>query len=226
MREPIQITRSGAVANATPDALQELQRHFAKSHCILLPSLIDPGILEIVLERISKGQFATHQYKHVGTESRLPDDSSVSTLDFLMNVPAFLKLMERVTSCAPIALFSGRIYRMAPDEGHHFDWHADMETGDPRLLALSLNLSPEPFEGGELEMRETETKRVIHRVRNTGLGDAIVFRVAAFLEHRVAPVRGTVPKTAYTGWFRPRSSDYPADFHNLVRSVENQPNND
>jgi hypothetical protein len=220
MREPIQITRSGAVKNADPGALEELQQEFAKNHCILLPSLIDPAIFEFVVDSVAKASFVAREYKDVGTEKRLPGEVSTSSLDFLMNVPRFLQIIERVTCCEKIALFYGRIYQMTAAEGHQFNWHDDMESGDPRLLGLSLNLSREPFEGGELEIREMDSQRVVHKVRNTGLGDAIIFRIAANLEHRVAPVRGVNSKIAYAGWFRPTSREYPAGFHNLLRSGE------
>jgi hypothetical protein len=52
------------------------------------------------------------------------------------------------------------------------------------------------------------------RFVNKGFGDAIVFRIGGNLEHRVAPVRGAVPKIAFAGWFRPSE----ASFHPAHRS--------
>jgi hypothetical protein len=39
-------------------------------------------------------------------------------------------------------------------------------------------------------------------VANTGPGDALLFRIARHLTHRVTPVDGTADKTAFAGWFR------------------------
>jgi hypothetical protein len=42
----------------------------------------------------------------------------------------------------------------------------------------------------------------LQEVTNTGLGDAIVFRLSDDLQHRINEVRGAQPKTAFAGWFR------------------------
>ena len=53
---------------------------------------------------------------------------------------------------------------------------------------------------------------MIHEVANTGLGDAVVFRVSRTLEHRNTKIRGKVAKTAFSGWF--------ADADGLVDTFE------
>jgi Rps23 Pro-64 3,4-dihydroxylase Tpa1-like proline 4-hydroxylase len=78
---------------------------------------------------------------------------------------------------------------------------------------MSLNLSPEPFEGGALQIRETDSKKILFEIANTGLGNAVVFRVDPRLEHRVSPVAGKVPRTAFAGWFFAGE----CDFHTIVR---------
>ena len=40
------------------------------------------------------------------------------------------------------------------------------------------------------------------QVANTGLGDAIIFRLRSDLEHLATDVEGTIEKTAFAGWFR------------------------
>lgn len=213
MPEPIQLTRSGAVVNASPHEIQDLQQQFAEHHCILLPRLIEPFIMGIVAEQVSKARFVPREHKGVGLESWIPNDASVGTLRFMMNTPEFLRFIEHVTSIGPVGGFDGRIYRMAVGEGHYDSWHNDM-AAEIRLLTLSLNLSREAYEGGELEIRDVNSKQTLFRIANTGFGDAIVFRISHQLEHRVAPVLGTAPKTAYAGWFGPS----PADFLVGVRS--------
>jgi len=210
----IQLTKRGVILQPAPGWIEGLQKDFAEHQCILLPRLIDTDIMQFIYVQMGNARFLPREYKGIGLETYLPSDASVSTLHFIMNSPEFLRLVERVTSCGPIGLFWGRIYRMEPTEGHYTSWHDDVIEGDPRLLALSLNLSPEAFAGGELELRDEKSKQLFCRIANTGFGDAIIFRIAATLEHRVEPVRGTIPKTAYAGWFRP----YKANLHGLLRS--------
>lgn len=217
MPEPVQLGRAGAIINAGARVVEDLQRQFAERHCILLPRLIDRAILDVVLEQVGKAQFVPREHEHIGTETWVPSNVSVATLNFLTNTPPFVRFVERVTGCDPIGIFSGRIYRMPPTEGHQFDWHDDNVSEDHRMLVLSLNLSPEPFLGGETQIREKASERITCEIANTGLGDAIIFRVAATLEHRVAPVRGTIPRTAYAGWFLHPFDDSHRDFHSAVQ---------
>jgi len=42
---------------------------------------------------------------------------------------------------------------------------------------------------------------ILQETRNTGLGDALLFRISADLIHRVQGVTGDHPKIAFAGWF-------------------------
>jgi predicted 2-oxoglutarate/Fe(II)-dependent dioxygenase YbiX len=66
---------------------------------------------------------------------------------------------------------------------------------------MSLNLEPEPYEGGLLMIRERGNARVIEQIENTGAGDAVLFRIDSALQHRATAVTSGV-KTAFAGWFR------------------------
>jgi hypothetical protein len=217
MDEPIQLGRYGAAIRAGARAVERLQCEFVERHCILLPRLIDPEILEVLQEQISHAKFVKYETEHIGTETWVPSSTCVSTLDFLANTPAFVGFVRQITDCDPIGFFSGRIYRIAPTNDQHLDWHTDIIAEDPRLLTLSLNLSPEPYVGGETQIREKATGRIACQIANTGPGDAIIFRVSPKLEHQVTPVLGTAPRTAYAGWFRPPVDETHRDFHSAVR---------
>jgi hypothetical protein len=93
------------------------------------------------------------------------------------------------------------VYRMLPGPQHADSWHDDLKEG--RMLAMSINLGDEGYVGGLLEIRDRASKHTLYRARNTGPGDALIFRLDPTLEHRVTGVEGNVPKTAYAGWFMP-----------------------
>jgi hypothetical protein len=67
---------------------------------------------------------------------------------------------------------------------------------------MSINLSLEEYQGGELQIRETRSGKIVSEIANTGLGDAVLFPISPELEHRVLPVRGDRAKIAFAGWFR------------------------
>jgi hypothetical protein len=92
------------------------------------------------------------------------------------------------------------VYRLTP--GVHDDsWHDDL-SGSHRMIALSLNLSAAAYSGGTLQIRDRSSGEIVHEAANTGVGDAVLFRISPQLEHRVSRVDGAVARTAYAGWFQ------------------------
>ena len=83
---------------------------------------------------------------------------------------------------------------------------------------MSVNLSPKPYAGGILQLREARSEEILAEIANTGLGDALFFRISPELKHRVSPVEGIVPKTAYAGWFQAE-----LDFRAMFRATAVRP---
>lgn len=209
----LQLTRTGAAAQFGSGEIEGLRQHFREHHCVLLRQLVEPSIVDFVAERVRQAEFEQRQDTDIAKESWLPPEASAGTLHFMVNHPDFLRFVEQITGCKAIGHFGGRIYRFAPGEGHYDSWHSDLGQAGERLLAMSLNLSPEPFEGGALQIRETDSKKILFEIANTGLGNAVIFQVDPRLEHRVSPVAGKVPRTAFAGWFFAGE----CDFHTIVR---------
>jgi hypothetical protein len=61
-------------------------------------------------------------------------------------------------------------------------------------------------------LRERRSTRMLAQIANTGLGDALIFRISHQLQHRISGLEGDQPKTAFAGWFRP---DLPDLFEEL-----------
>jgi hypothetical protein len=120
-------------------------------------------------------------------------------LHFLMHDPQMFSLVQTLTGCDPIGRFRGRTYRMLPDAGHADRWHNDLTPG--RVAAVSINLSEQPFEDGAVEMRDAENGERISITPPLACGDAVMLRLRRGLEHRVRPVQGRNPKTAFAGFF-------------------------
>ncbi len=197
----IQLTRRGVVIHPQPGRMEELQRQFAERHFVLLTDLIDPEILNVILDQIRAAQFVERDDAGIAHESWLPDTIAKETLMFMMNSPGFLRFVEEMTGRKPLSMPGGRIYRFAPTEEHHDNWHNDIIPGQDRVLAFSINLSQDLFDGGELVIRDSKSKKVVAEIANTRLGNAVIFRVDPALEHRVSAVRGEFPRTAFAGWF-------------------------
>ena len=98
---------------------------------------------------------------------------------------------------------------MAPGADHFDSWHADVGTTHrDRLVGMSINLSPRPYQGGAFLLREEASGEIICALSNIGPGDAICFRISSALKHMVTPLVGKEPKTAFAGWFRSGDRDF------------------
>jgi hypothetical protein len=97
-------------------------------------------------------------------------------------------------------------------------WHTDLN--GTKLVALTINLNTEPYEGGVLSIREAKSRRLLCDLTNFGLGDAILFRIDERLEHRVSNVVGTVAKTAFSGWFESKPDYRTLLAKGIARSLQ------
>jgi 2OG-Fe(II) oxygenase superfamily len=212
----IQLTRTGVVFSGSEDDLDKLRSEFDRNHYLILPKLFESELLQVVLKRIESAKFISFEHKGIGLEFCMEDQPTIALLTFVANVPAFHRLIERITGCGRIGEYSGRVYRMTSRDGHYDHWHDD--SNDGRMITMSVNLTPQLFHGGALQMRYHGTEKILHEVRNNGLGDALLFRVSPELEHRVQGVEGDVPKTALAGWFVPGKT-----FHQGARELVTRP---
>ena len=194
----IQLKKSGVVIDQCD--VERLRNEFEKKHCVLLPKLVEETLLSFLLLRTHEGRWEDKVHEGIGCEIILDDRPALHLLHFLTNVPSFINAVRTITGCDDVGLFAGRVYRFNPDPAHYDTWHDDLTFG--RRAALSLNLSPEVYEGGIFELRRRQSKEILARIANTGLGDATLFRIDNELEHQVTTVTGSVSKTAFAGWFR------------------------
>ena len=170
---------------------------------VLLRGFVDGALLSRIQDRIAGGSWRqlVHDLGEPATDLLLEDDVTVGSLLFLVQDPALRRWVESIAGCPALGSFFGRVYRMDPEAGHHDAWHDDYDEGN-RMVALSVNLSPLPYQGGVLELRERGSGRMLRAVANTGPGDAVLFRIDQRFEHRVTDVVGSASKTAFAGWFQ------------------------
>jgi hypothetical protein len=184
-----------------PDAgeLDGLQTAFAAKHCVKLPRFIEPGILSRFQARLAAAPFVDRVRPDIGTDMGLADDTLLGTLLVFINDAAVFETIQAITGCDAIGSYLGNVYRLQPNSRQHYGWHDDIH--GTRMLAMSVNLGTERYEGGVLQVRDAATTRVLAEMSGTEPGDALLLRIAADLEHRVTPVTGAHPRTALAGWF-------------------------
>jgi hypothetical protein len=199
----IQITKVGIVHSSTEQDLTKLSDDFSKQQCVKLPKLLNEELLKFIQSQISKSEFYEVNYPASGQDNpmhRLKDKAPENLLRFLINDQTFFEFIQKITGCPKIGSFTGRICSMSPNLGHRDAWHNDLV--DNRMIAMSINLSTDIYSGGILQIRNVNSGEVIHEIANTGFGDAIIFRIAPDLEHRLTEVTGKASRTFFAGWFR------------------------
>lgn len=197
----LQINRFDTVLKASEEDLTRIQAEFNEKHCVIFPKLLAPDLVQSVLRGIEQAEFnLTDNVNMIAKDIHIPQEDPTNYLmNFLMNNETLSNTVQRVTGCSQFGMYLGRIYRMMPTHDHYDSWHDDLVFN--RVAAMSINLTPEPYAGGTVQFRERKSGRIVNEVHNVGLGDAMIFRIAPYLEHRVTPVTGTVPRTAFAGWF-------------------------
>jgi hypothetical protein len=213
----IQLTNGGTVVSAPAHHLERLRAEFEERHCILLPGFMEPGLLKSIQRGLDRSEFFEMIHERIGVELCLKPGTISAALEFLTNSQLLFKLIRRITGCGPIGCFSGRVYRMVSSSRHYASWHSDV--ADTRMIAMTINLSTDFYQGGVLQIRHHESKLILHEVANVGFGDAILFRVSPDLRHRISPVEGSAAKTAYAGWFQ-SEPDYASLAHAAFGRVQ------
>ena len=200
--EPIaRMTASGISISAKPADWRRIRATFKRENYLRIPGFVQPGLLEVMRKYLRRSHFEESEYGAVGRDLALWSSPVTGALHLLMNDPALLDCVRRISGCGPVGSFTGRLYRMVARPGMDFDWHSDLKENDLRVgVAMTLNLGSRPYRGGMLQIRRIDND-AITEIPNAGPGDAIMFRLARDLRHRVTPVEGKGPKTAFTGWF-------------------------
>ena len=194
-----QLTFQGPRSQAGPDRVAAMALEFGKRRCVTVPRLLAPPLVEWLHRQLATAPFAARTHAGMdSTELSLQNCTALGVLTFLVNDPAMLRFVERVSRQPALTRFNGRVYTRLP--GVHGDtWHDDIRPD--RLVGMSINLSAGLYQGGVFEIRDTDSKRPLGAIANTGFGDAILFSIDDALQHRVSPLSGTIAKTAFAGWF-------------------------
>jgi hypothetical protein len=199
----IQLSKSGVIGDDS--GLDALAAEFAAQKTFKIRNFIEASFLAELSQEIANSHFyartdVTQVGKHFAQELTMDENMTVHKLRILLNDAKLWKVIRRLTGCEEIQCFYGRMYQMRTGEGHYDTWHDDVD--GKRMVGMSINFSPRPYEGGVFELRELPSQKILRNLPNTGLGDAIFFRIDPNLEHKVTVMEGTDPKIAFAGWFQ------------------------
>jgi 2-oxoglutarate-Fe(II)-dependent oxygenase superfamily protein len=197
---PIVVSAARSEALADAGALAELAARFRSEHALLLRGLLAPAWLATLQQLLGRARFERRSVRRVGDQMIETPNLVGRALDLTLARPSMLTWMQQLTGAGPLESVHGSVTRLVAGDGQELAWHDDLDFAW-RPLAISVALTATPFEGGDFELRERASGRILWRQHHDSPGDALVFRVDRRLEHRVLPVRAGGPRTVFAGWF-------------------------
>ena len=188
------------------DEWRALQEEMRTTHCVLLKDFLTPSLISLVRPLLTTNRFVPMEYvkskgKVFSRDRKLEvTDPLVRLFTFCLNSTRLYRAVGDLAGLGEdIGYFNARCYKIFPDSDEFKSWHTDW--AGSRLLGMSINLSTEPVQGGEFQIRDRSGSRKVHQTIKGHFGDAHLFRIDNRLEHQVLPVTGTVPRFCCTGWF-------------------------
>ena len=121
----IQLTSRGVVFSGSAANLRALRAQFKRDHYIILPKLIEPELLATILKRIESAPSIPKEFDGFVAQSIIDDPHTNALFLFLLCIPEFQRLIQRIAGCRRISDFHGRIYTLSPGTRDRIVWHND-----------------------------------------------------------------------------------------------------
>ena len=191
---------AGAQATALLDPPDRYRDAFRHHRALLCPDLLEPTLLAGLLDRCAHGSYAIEQLEQFGAREYEAPQRVGSALNILLSRAPLLRWVEAATGTEGLVAVEGRVANTRANGTDQLVWHNDMDVG-PRRLGITLNLSDQPYEGGDFELRSLPDRTPLAAYRHRDPGTALIFDIGYDLEHRVRPVSSGGPRRVFTGWF-------------------------
>ena len=195
--------------NVDKTQLNDYQTAFKNNHVFVLPKFFGDSLKTWIQSFLEKASWHTKTYtrpntsQSFGHEYQLDLDNKLyKILKFYLNHPKIIETVRQITQLETIKSFEGRIFKFEGDNKCFGNWHTDIGPTMPdRLVGISLNLSPMPYNGGLFKLRTIKTQQLHKIVKHETWGGVHFFRIDPTLEHCITAVEGIHPRIAYAGWF-------------------------
>lgn len=207
----LQITKSEVIVSSA-DQFKAFRRKFADDLYVRLTGFIEPGFLGQITDMIRDEEFMERHTPNIGRVETLLNSEIEGEIHQLINQEPLLEAVTQIVG-QQVHIWLGNTVRRIPGKDHFSNWHSDMTSPVScngclfrRTVPVSINLSRERFDGGNLEIRDVTDQTILQDIPNKNFGDAIMFQISNNLEHRVADVTGGGPRMVHVGWFHSQIS--------------------
>lgn len=200
VRGAVSVGPFGTAVDWSGDMVQRARRAMADGHALILPDAVAPPLLSRIVQICRNARYVPEHIGQIGWRMIEEQDRAGNLLRFVLARPAMLRWIEAVSQCDALQSLTGVVAEMVPGTDQRLDWHDDTNAGPERRLAMVLQLSDGPCEGGVFELRMKETGRMLVQQANLPCGSLILFRVDPALSHRVTPVTDGAARRVFAGW--------------------------
>jgi hypothetical protein len=195
---PFQIGPQNVTLLVNPDIWR---CRFADLPAIGFSNVFEPDFAAKLVGRTSDANFVEDDVEHVGLRRVEQPQRIGKALSLLLHSTALLDWLESVTGVGPLNAVAGRLAETRCNGRDALDWHDDCNDKS-RRLAVVINLSDQPFEGGQFLLRRKGESEPILTFDHGAVGSILIFAVRPDLEHCVTPVTRGGPRRVYAGWFQ------------------------
>lgn len=195
---------------------------FAKVPAIAVECGLEPEFCARMVERAAGANYVRDDIPNVGTRvAELPQRIG-KALSLVLHSPELLRWLEQATGMTPLRDMDGRLFETRAGTDQALDWHDDRN--DPtRRLAMVLNLSDQPYSGGQFQLRRKGETTPLLCHDHLEPGSLLIFAVDGELEHRLTHVESGGPRRVFAGWFTTGSALEPGDLRSTVTALASQP---
>ncbi|HEX4304140.1 MAG TPA: 2OG-Fe(II) oxygenase [Rhizomicrobium sp.] len=196
----VSISTTRTVIDSDPESDAAIAEQFARDMTLVLDDLLTPKVQRLLLQHWSQAEFRHRSVDKVGNRLLESPPRAGELMCFLLERAPLIAWIEKVTGCRPITSVYGKVTQLRAGHAHEVYWHNDLNEPH-RVLAITINLGTEPYEGGRFEMRRRHSDNTLIHHDHNKPGSALVFAIGKDLLHRVTPVAGGGPRTVFAGWF-------------------------
>lgn len=195
---PFLIGSQGVAIRSGPAPWRE---RFDRLPAIAIPAAFEPELCTRMVERAARARFvADGDIEQIGTRLVEAPQLIGRAISLLLHSADLLHWLEEVTGAGPLRAVAGRFAEMRASHHDALDWHDDLHD-TTRRLAIIVNLSAQPFVGGQFQLRRKGETELLLRHDHPQAGSVLIVAVRPELEHRVTPVSQGGPRRIYAGWF-------------------------
>lgn len=194
---PIQLETILASADYSQMDIKSLSEEFEKSGSFCLPNFLSQTHLKALRSKFEKLEWHETKEKNLLYQSAFLDFHFEVLINFMLANNKVIDILKAITQLPITNKIALRSYRMT-ETGEHLGWHQD--NVNEVLLGVVVNLSEEPYSGGEFQLRRKDGP-IISTIHNNTPGGLHIFKISEEYEHQVMPVKGKSNRETLAGWY-------------------------